>query len=92
MKVRFDPKALRNLDGILSYVAKRDASAAKRLADRILKVISRLERHPLSARGRKSDGAHILVIPGTRYVAIYRVKGDEVHILQIFHTAQNFPR
>lgn len=92
MKVRYDPKALRNLDGILNYVSKRDASAAKRLAERILKVISRLERHPFSARGRKSDNSRILVIPGTRYVAIYRVKGDEIHILQILHTAQNFPR
>ena len=92
MRLRFDPKALRNLDGILGYVAKRDAPAAKRLADRILQVIGRLERHPFSARGRKSDDCRILVIPGTRYVAIYRVKGDEVQILQILHTAQNFPR
>ena len=92
MKVRFDPKALRDLDGILNYIAKQDASAAKRLAERIVKVISRLEHYPLSARGRKSDDARILVVPGTRYVAIYRVKGDEVHILQILHTARNFPR
>lgn len=77
-KVRFDPNALRNLDGILNYVSKRDAAAATRLAQRIFKVISRLGGHPFSARGRKSDDCRILVIPGTRYVAIYRVKGDEV--------------
>ena len=71
MKVRFDPKALRNLDGIFSHIAARDPAAAKRLAERILAVISRLERHPFSARGRKSDDCRILVVPGTRYVAIY---------------------
>ena len=92
MRVRFDPIALSHLDEIFSYVAKRDASAAKRLAERILRVVSRLEHYPFSARGRRSDDCRILVIPGTRYVAIYRVKDGEVQILQILHTAQNFSR
>jgi len=55
-------------------------------------LVSRLEHYPFSARGRRSDDCRILVIPGTRYVAIYRVKGDEVQILQVLHTARNFPR
>lgn len=92
MRVRFDPEALRHLDNIFGYVAKRDASAARRLSERILRVISRLEHYPFLARGRRSDDCRILVIPGTPYVAIYRVKKDEVQILQILHTAQNFPR
>ena len=92
MKVRFDPVALRHLDDIFSYLAKRDESAANRLAARVRRVVSRLEHYPFSARGRRSDDCRILVIPGTRYVAIYRVKDDEIQVLEILHTARNFPR
>ena len=41
--------------------------------------------------GRKSDTRE-LIFTGLPYLAIYRIRGNEVEILRILHGAQNWPQ
>lgn len=92
MRLRYDPAALRDLAAICDYIAQHNAGAATRLAARIRAALGRLEAHPHSAPKRRSDDIRILVVPGTPYFALYRVRGEEVQILRIYHGARNIPR
>jgi toxin ParE1/3/4 len=88
MKLRYKARALKQIEGIHDYIAKRDAAAAARVIRRIEHSISRLPIVPLSGRPGVVAGTRILVVPGLPYVVIYRVRDEEVHIIAVLHTAR----
>ena len=73
---------------IRAYVAKDKPFAAERLALRIVTVVETLRLHPYL--GRASDGPNLreLIIGGTPYVIVYRVRPKHIVINTIFHAAQ----
>lgn len=44
-------------------------------------------------RGRigREDGTRELVISGLPYIAVYRIKGEAIEVLHIYHGAQDRP-
>jgi len=48
----------------------------------------------MSFRGRfgGETDTHELVYSGTKYVAIYRIASEQIRILRIRHTSQDWPR
>ena len=73
---------------IRAYVAEDKPEAAERLATRIVAVVEALRDHPYLGRGGAEPGIRELVIGGTPYVVLYRVRGRRVTILTIWHGAQ----
>jgi toxin ParE1/3/4 len=63
--------------------------AAERLAMRIVAVVEALRTHPYLGRAGAEPGTRELVIGGTPYIVIYRVRGKRVTILTIWHAAQH---
>mgnify|MGYP001817449041 FL=1 len=61
------------------------------VAQRIGHAVSQLEDHPKLGRSGRVRGTLELVIPGLPYIVPYRVKGKEVQILSVFHTARKWP-
>ena len=88
MNLRYKARALRDIEAIHNYIAQHDAEVAKRVVRRIEHSISRLGFWPYSGRTGVVAGTRILVVPGLPYVAIYRVKDDNVDIITVLHTAR----
>jgi len=73
---------------IREYVAKDKPDAAARLATRIVAVVEALKNHPRLGRAGTEPGIRELVIGGTPYIVLYRVRGRRVVISTIWHGAQ----
>lgn len=88
MKVTYDRGALRDINAIHAYIAVDDPAAAGRVVTRIRTVVDHLATSPYL--GRPSHrGARFLSVAGLSYVVIYRLRGESVQIVAIFHTARN---
>ena len=92
MRVRWLRKALRNLDEEAAYIANDDSAAARIVVERVLNAVAMLAQQPDMGRPGRVPGTRELVVPRTRYIVPYRVRGDVVEILRVFHTSRRLPR
>lgn len=92
MHVRWLRRALENLDEESAFVARDDPEAAARLVERIASSVERLKNHPASGRPGRLPNTRELVIAGTPYIIPYRMRGQTVEILGVFHGARKWPR
>ena len=92
MHVRWLRKALRNLDEEATYIAADDEEAARLVVARILKAVTQLAAQPAIGHPGRVPGTRELVILNTRYIVPYRVRGEEVQILRVFHTSRRPPK
>jgi plasmid stabilization system protein ParE len=84
--------ALRNLDEEATYIAMDDAAAAQTVVTRILAAVAQLAEQPGIGRpGRVADTRELVVLK-TRFIVPYRVRGDVVSILRVFHTSRRLPK
>ena len=83
--------ALRNLIEEAEYVARADRRAAVVIVARIRASVERLTVHPQSGRAGRVPGTRELVVPGTPYIVPYRVVGDTVQVLRVFHAKRRWP-
>ena len=92
MNLRWDPRAIQDLREIRSYIAAQGSSAS---ADRVRRHLqgraSRLRTLP--HMGVTSNNPEIRILAPTRYPyrIYYTVRGNDVVILHIRHTARRSP-
>ena len=91
MQLRWPRTALRNLDEEATFVAADDPEAAQLVVGRILAAVAVLVEQPGIGRPGRVPGTRELVVTKTRYVIPYRVRGDVVEVLQVFHTSRRAP-
>ena len=91
MQVRWLRKALRNLDDEATYIATDDAAAARLVVKRVLDTVSVLAEQPGLGRPGRVPGTRELIVAKTRYIVPYRVRGETVEILRVFHTSRRLP-
>jgi len=91
MRVRWLRTALRNLDEEASFIAADDAAAARLVVERVLEAVAQLAEQPGLGRPGRVPGTRELVVPKTRCIVPYRVRGDAVEILRVFHTSRRLP-
>jgi plasmid stabilization system protein ParE len=85
------PTALANLDAEARYIARDNREAAARVVTAIADAIGRLAKYPAMGRAGRVTGTRELVVPSTPYIVPYRVRGDAVEILRVFHAARKWP-
>ena len=91
MKLRWTSRAVADLDRIAAHIAADNPLAAQRLAVAIRSQVDRLPRFPFLGRpGALSDTRELIV--HRNYILTYRLHGDEVQVLQLWHVARNLPR
>lgn len=88
LEIVWSPLARARLHEIRAYVAMDKPAAAERLATRIVAVAEALRDHPHLGRAGAEPGLRELVIGGTPYIVLYRVRGKRVVITTIWHAAQ----
>lgn len=91
MRVRWLRTALRNLDEEATYIATDDAGAARLVVQRVLDAVAKLAEQPGLGRPGRVPGTRELLVKKTRYIVPYRVRGETVEILRVFHTSRRLP-
>lgn len=92
MRVRWLRKALRNLDDEAGYIAADSLTAAQLVVQRVLDAVSILPEQPGLGRPGRVPGTRELVVLQTPYIVPYRVRGEVIEILRVFHTSRRLPQ
>jgi toxin ParE1/3/4 len=92
MQVKWLRTALRNLDAEAAYIAEDDPAAARLVVQRVLKAVAMLASQPEIGRPGRMPNTRELVVLDTRYIVPYRVRGDTVEVLRVFHTLRRLPQ
>jgi addiction module RelE/StbE family toxin len=91
MEVRWLDDALADVTEIYRYIAADDPSAATRVVQRIQAAVGPLAEMLHRGRPGRWPGTRELVILRTPYLVPYRVQGDLIEILRVFHGARRWP-
>ena len=92
MTVVWSPRAIGHLVALRDYSARENPGGAARTATTLLAAVDRLAELPNLGRPGRVSGTRELVVPGTRYVIPYRVRGERLEIIAVFHGRQRWPK
>jgi len=92
LQVKWLYMALLDLDDVEAYIAQTSSQAAEKVVLKILRTVSLLQDQPGLGRAGRVPGTKELIIPETRYIVPYRVKGELLQILRVYHTSRIWPR
>lgn len=84
-------KALRELDQQAAYIAQDNLRAAQQAVARIIQSVESLRHQPGLGRPGRVPGTRELPVTGTRYLIPYRVRGQRIEVLRVFHTSRKLP-
>jgi addiction module RelE/StbE family toxin len=88
MALKWTRTALRSVDEIAGFIAKDNPTRATSFVLELKEAVTRLQLHPGMGRAGRVPGTRELVLH-KNYIAIYRVRGDDVEILRLHHVARN---
>jgi len=88
LAILWSPLARARHQKIRAYVALDKPDAADRLATRIVAVVETLRNHPYLGRAGVQPGIRELVIGGSLYTVLYRVRGTRIRMVTIWQAAQ----
>ena len=92
MTIVWSPAAIQDLAALRAYIANESPAGARRIVLRILRDIENLlPDSPHMGRPGRVPGTRELVIPQTPYIVPYRVQGDAIQILRVYHSARRWP-
>ena len=91
MTVVWSPRAIRHLAALRGYIARERPDSAARTAATLLSAVERLGALPNLGRPGRISGTRELVVPGTPYVMPYRLRGERLEIIAVFHARQRWP-
>jgi toxin ParE1/3/4 len=74
------------------YIARDNPEAAAGVVIVIQAAVERLSNFPSMGRPGRVPGTRELIVSGTPYIIPYRVRGEEVQILRVFHGARKWTR
>jgi toxin ParE1/3/4 len=90
MPIRWLKTALRNLDHHASYIAKDNPDAARRAVERVQVAVSRLSQYPSMGRIGRVPQTRELVVEGTPWVVVYRIR-NSIEVIRVLHGSQAWP-
>ncbi len=91
MRVKWLRSALATLNEEAEFVSKDNPAAATRTFTAIVDAVHLLQQYPAMGRPGRVPGTRELVIPDTPYIIPYRVRGEVLELLRVFHGARKWP-
>lgn len=88
MLIKWTRAALASVDEIAGFIAKDNPIRATSFVQELQAAVTQLQAHPGMGRAGRVPGTRELVLH-KNYIAIYRVRGDDVEILRLHHAARN---
>ena len=91
MKLRFTPRATRDLGEIAEYLHSRNPPAALAVRSSILRSLQNVTLFPAIGRPQKVEGVRKLVTSRYRYLVYYMIdeREEEIVILTIQHPSRS---
>ncbi len=88
-EIVWTPQSLDDLQRLLEYISVDSPITARRFAQRIVERVEQLTTHPLSGSVIPEDDEEVYrqLVQG-KYRLIYRVDGDRVFIIAVYHAAR----
>ncbi|MDQ6976323.1 MAG: type II toxin-antitoxin system RelE/ParE family toxin [Mariprofundaceae bacterium] len=91
MKIKWLKTALMNLDQEAEYIVKDNPVAAAKMVEKIIHTVGLLSSNPSIGRTGRIHGTRELIIDNISYIIPYRIRGNNVEILRVFHTSRKLP-
>jgi addiction module RelE/StbE family toxin len=85
-------RAIEHLAHLREYIARDNPNAANRIANDLLEAVERLAKLPNLGPPGRVVGTRELVVSATRYIITYRLRGDRLEIVAVFHARQKWPK
>lgn len=92
MIIVWSPRAVGHLADLRANIAHESPRAAGRVATGLLTAVERLAEQPNIGRPGRVPGTRELVVPNTPYVIPYRLRGEHLEIIAVFHGRQRWPK
>jgi toxin ParE1/3/4 len=90
-QINWTPLAESEAGEIHRYIAADNTAAADRQLHLVLESIQGLSLFPEKGRAGRVHSTRELVVPGTPYIVVYRLKVAGIQILSILHGARRWP-
>ncbi|MBI5330746.1 MAG: type II toxin-antitoxin system RelE/ParE family toxin [Betaproteobacteria bacterium] len=91
MRIEWLNQALRDLEQEADWLAAKNPDAADDLLNTLDEQVSLLVQQPGIGRPGRVPGTRELVIRRFPYLIPYRVRGETLEILRVFHTSRKPP-
>ncbi len=91
MRVKWLREASRNLEQEADTLANNNPDAADAMLQNIRSSVSLLAQQPGIGRPGRVPGTRELVVQHYPYLIPYRVRGDVLEVLRVFHTSRKPP-
>ena len=92
MTIVWSPRAIEHLAHLREYIARDNPNASNRIASALLEAVERLAKLPNLGRPGRVAGTRELVVSGTPFIIPYRLRGDRLEIVAVFHARQKWPK
>lgn len=89
MRVRFTPRALAELDGILSHIGAHSLQGARRVGDRVRAALETLAEQPGIGARTSDPRLRRLVLRPYPYLLFYEERETEVVVIGLRHAARD---
>jgi addiction module RelE/StbE family toxin len=76
---------------VYAYLSQSNPSAAENQVELVVSATRNLPEFPEMGRPGRRRGTRELVISGTPYIVVYRIRLSSVRILAVMHGAQRWP-
>ena len=87
MALKWTRTALGSVDEIAGFIGADNPRRATSFVRELKDAVNKLQAHPGMGRAGRVPGTRELVLHKS-YIAIYRVRGDDVEILRLHHVAR----
>ena len=91
MKIRLLKTAGRDLREIRSYIVVDNPAAADRVGQQLVRAISLIGERPMIGKSVPDESIREWSVPNLPYVIPYRISGDTIEIIRIWHTSRQRP-
>jgi len=90
LKVLFTSLGEQDLAEVFQYISLDNADVAAQTVLRVIDATDSLAAYPNIGRPGRVPGTRELVVGGTPFIAVYRVRENEVIVLRVFHGARRW--
>ena len=88
MRIRWTPAAAEDLQRISDYLKEHHPNYRQATIRKVYAATKSLKEWPHCGRLGREEGTRELMFPPLPYLAVYRVKEQDIEVLRIYHGAQ----
>lgn len=89
MRIRWTNAAASDLEDLSNYLKEHHPTYWRATIRKINSSIESLREWPHKGRPGREEETRELLFPPLPYVAVYRIKEDDIEVLRIYHGAQD---